>query len=164
MKRYVRRIMTLLTAFATALVIVVIPTGAALAATTDVSGVANWAEECNGRTSDWTLVLEGDLSGCLYTSIETGEELPGGVYIETGTEIIVACTTVGEEEACGTFSTTYRFYGVFADDGTQLFGKCHHPIVTGSGTGGFSGISGRLGFKDNVETGEAFYTGTIDLP
>ena len=156
--------MTMLAAITTALVMVAVPAGAALADTTEVSGVANWAEECGGQTSDWTLVIEGDLVGCWYTSIETGEELPGGVYVESGTETFVGCMNVDGEEACGSFSTTYRFFGVFDEDGTQLFGKCHHPIVEGTGTGDLSGVTGRLGFLDNVDTGEAHYTGHIRLP
>ena len=164
MRRYIRRIMTMLTAVATALVVLIIPVGAAVAGTTQISGVASFVDVCGGETSDLTLQLEGDLVGCLYTTVETGEESPGGIYIETGTEVIVACMDNGGVESCGTFSTTYRFIGKFADTGEQLFGKCHHPIVAGSGTDGFSGATGRLAFKDNVDTGQAAYTGHIKLP
>ena len=159
-----RRAISTLTAVAAMLVVVVVPAGAAVAETTQISGVANWAEECGGQTSDWTLVIEGDLTGCWYTDIETGKETPSGVYIETGTEIFVGCLNVDGEEACGSFTTTYRFTGKFASNGDQIFGGCQHPIVAGSGTGDFSGVTGRLDFKDNVETGEALYTGHIKLP
>ena len=164
MKYYLRKASRALTAVAAALVMVVIPAGSAVAGTTQLSGVASFVDECGGEMSDLTLQLEGDLVGCLYTTIETGEEKPGGIYIETGTEVIVACMDNGGVETCGTFSTTYRFIGKFADTGEQLFGKCHHPIVAGSGTDGFSGATGRLAFKDNVDTGQAAYTGHIKLP
>jgi hypothetical protein len=35
----------------------------------------------------------------------------------------------------------------------EIFGRCKHPIVEGSGTGIYEGVSGQLFFKDNVETG-----------
>lgn len=152
------------TVAAAASVILVAPATAAPDGTTSISGVANWAEECGGQTSDWTLVLDGDLTGCLYTTIETAEELPGGVYVESGTEVIVGCLNVNGDRACGSFTTTYTFYGEFADTGQQVFGKCHHPIVAGSGSGALAGITGRLGFSDNVDTGEAVYTGFVNLP
>ncbi len=63
----------------------------------------------------------------------------------------------------GTFTTTYKFEAKFAPDGSEIHGRCQHPIVDGSGTGGFEGASGRLNFKDIVETGEYLYKGHIDV-
>jgi hypothetical protein len=165
MRKFTRKAMATLTSIAAALVVVVVPAGAAVAGTDQIAGVANWAAECDGLTSEWTLVLEGDLAGCWYTdTIDTGKETPSGVYIETGTETFVGCMSVDGEEKCGSFSTTYRFSSKFAASGDQIFGRCQHPIVAGSGTGDFAGATGRLDFKDNVETGEAAYRGHVALP
>lgn len=164
MRKFTRKAMAALTSIAAALVVVVVPAGAAIAGTNQIAGVANWAAECGGATSDFTLVIEGDLDGCWYTDVETGVEMPSGVYLETGTETFVGCLTVDGQEKCGSFSTTYRFSSKFAATGEQIFGRCQHPIVAGSGTGDFEGATGRLDFKDDVETGEATYRGHIALP
>ena len=47
--------------------------------------------------------------------------------------------------------------------GSELHGRCQHPLVEGSGTGGFAGATGRLDFKDEVATGLYFYRGHIKL-
>jgi hypothetical protein len=39
---------------------------------------------------------------------------------------------------------------MFAADGSEVHGRCHHPIV--SGTDGFAGISGVINFTDDVST------------
>ena len=70
----------------------------------------------------------------------------------------------GEE---GTFWTNYRFEAKYegCEDGffvgAEIFGRCQHPIVEGSGTGVFEGATGRIDFKDNVDTGEFPYKGHI---
>jgi hypothetical protein len=43
----------------------------------------------------------------------------------------------------------------------EIFGRCKHPIVEGSGTGIYEGVSGQLFFKDNVETGTFSYRGHL---
>ena len=48
--------------------------------------------------------------------------------------------------------------------GSEVHGRCQHPIVAGSGTGGFAGATGRADFKDDVVTGEFLYRGHISLP
>ena len=56
----------------------------------------------------------------------------------------------------GTFATTYKFSSKWAPDvstGSEVHGRCQHPIVAGSGTGGFAGVTGRVDFKDDVATG-----------
>jgi hypothetical protein len=165
MRKLTRKVMATLTSIAAALVMVVVPAGAAVAGADQISGVANWAAECDGLTSEFTLVIESDLKGCWYSdTIDTGKEMPSGVYIETGTETFVGCMTVDGEEKCGSFSTTYRFSCKFPASGEQICGRCQHPIVAGSGTGDFEGATGRLDFKDNVETGEAAYRGHVALP
>jgi hypothetical protein len=79
---------------------------------------------------------------------------------ETGTELFVS----SDPERPGTFRTTYRFeakYEDVNDPATEIFGRCQHPIVEGSGTDIYEGVSGELFFKDNVETGEFLYRGHL---
>src|SRR5687767_8187355 len=109
---------------------------------------------------NYALVMTGDLEGCLYTFVETTQSSPSGTYRETGTETFVG--RYGNLE--GTFETTYRFEAKYEDVDNlvgEIFGRCQHPIVEGSGTGDFQGVSGRLDFKDDVETGEFFYRGHL---
>jgi hypothetical protein len=135
------------------------------AAMDQISGVGVLAGEgeCTsppGTFTEYTLVMSGELVGCLYTDILTAETKPSGVYLETGVETFVGSVNGGLP---GTFTTTYKFEAKFAPDGSEIHGRCQHPIVDGSGTGGFEGASGRINFKDDVETGEFFYKGHIDL-
>ena len=51
----------------------------------------------------------------------------------------------------GTFTTTYRFEAKLNPHGSEVRGRCQHPIATGSGTGGFAGATGRVDFKDIAE-------------
>jgi hypothetical protein len=86
-----------------------------------------------------------------------------GVYIETGRELVVASLNGGP---VGTFTTTYQFESKWDPDvstGAEVKGRCQHPITVGSGTGGLSGATGRLDFKDEVATGLFFYRGHINL-
>src|SRR5215210_7780699 len=109
--------------------------------------------------ADYALVMTGDLEGCLYTFVDPGaESSPSGTYRETGTETFVA------SDGSGTFETTYRFEAKYEDVDTlsgEIFGRCQHPIVEGSGTGDYEGVSGRLDFKDDVETGTFLYRGHL---
>jgi hypothetical protein len=109
---------------------------------------------------DYALVMTGDLEGCLYTDVKTAESSPSGTYRETGTELFVGSYSDGS----GTFATTYRFeakYEDVTDPATEIFGRCQHPIVEGSGTGIFEGVSGQLFFKDEVESGTFLYRGHL---
>ena len=164
-------ILALTTLAAVALIGVVwtAPSPALAVGATQISGVASFDEavpppDCAPVTppADYALVMTGDLVGCLYTFVdhETVESSPSGTYRETGTETFVG-TYMGQP---GTFETTYRFeakYEDVTDPATEIFGRCQHPIVEGSGTGIFLGVSGRLDFKDDVETGEFFYRGHL---
>ena len=126
---------------------------------TQISGVGFYADEqtCNdpeGEGADYALILTGDLEGCLYAFVETAKSSPSGTYRETGTEVFVA------SDGSGTFETTYRFeakYGDLDDPATEIFGRCQHPIVRGSGTGVFEGVTGILLFKDVLEAGNDPY-------
>jgi hypothetical protein len=101
---------------------------------------------------------EGDLIGCIYVTIETAETSPSGTYRETGTEFY---DIVGGTFGTGTFSTTYLFTGKFDDSGAEIFGRCQHPIVAGTGTGDFEGVTGRIDMKDDIETGIFLYRGHL---
>lgn len=106
------------------------------------------------------LVMTGSLEGCLYTKVTTSKETPSGVYLESGEEVFVGSVDGGP---VGTFATTYKFEGKFAS-GVELRGRCQHPIVEGSGTGGLEGAKGRLDFKDIIGDPVTFvYRGHIKL-
>jgi hypothetical protein len=114
-----------------------------------------------GQSPDFSVDLNGDLAGCLYVFVESYSCTPSGVYIERGTEIYVGGGGPGDN---GQFTTTYLFTAKFSDCDNlagQFFGRCQHPIIAGSGTGDFAGVTGRLDFKDNVETGTATYRGHL---
>jgi hypothetical protein len=140
------------------------------AATNQISGVAvfDTTGECSPPPTgyeDFTQVMTGSLAGCWYPNIETQKDngAPSGVYIESGKEIFVGSLNGGPE---GTFSTTYKFESKWDPDvstGSEVHGRCQHPIVAGSGTGGFEGATGRVDFKDEVTTGQFFYRGHITL-
>jgi hypothetical protein len=73
-------------------------------------------------------------------------------------------------EEAGTFWTTYKFEAKFEDcseDGSylgmEIFGRCQHPIVKGSGTGVFEGVTGRLDFKDDIAAGNFPYRGHLNF-
>ena len=125
------------------------------AATRLSGGAYSDAVQCSGPPAgyeDFTsypgLVMTGSLEGCLYTKVISSKETPGGVYLESGEEVFFGSLDNGPE---GTFATTYKFESRFdPDSGVQQHGRCQHPIVEGSGTGGFAGAKGRLDFKDII--------------
>ena len=115
--------------------------------------------------TDFTMVITGSLEGCWYTKIisATDNGIPSGVYQERGEEVFVGSLDGGP---VGTFATTYKFTSKWDPDvstGSEVRGRCEHPIVAGSGTGGFEGATGRVDFKDDVVTGEYIYRGHISF-
>ena len=56
----------------------------------------------------------------------------------------------------GTFSTTYRWESQWDPDyttgGTEIWGRCQHLIVRGSGTGGLHDVTGHLVRTDIAPT------------
>ncbi|TCO34439.1 hypothetical protein EV652_102505 [Kribbella steppae] len=127
----------------------------AQAATNQVSGDALYdAAACPAPPAGYEefvsypgLDMTGSLDGCLYTRVDQSTQTPSGAYMETGEEVFVGRLNGGPE---GTFATTYRFEAKFAPDLTEIHGRCQHPIVAGSGTGGFDDATGRLDFKDII--------------
>ena len=104
------------------------------------------------------VVMTGDLDGCWYTDSFTGRSHPSGTYQETGTETFVGCLADGT--TCGTFGTTI---GSRPSSRRRVgdLRTLQHPIVSGSGTGGFEGVSGRVDFKDDVDAGLLRYRGYL---
>jgi hypothetical protein len=164
-------ILTLTTLAAVALIGVVwtAPSPAFAGGATQISGVAFFddpeAPVCAPLMGaepppNYALVMTGDLEGCLYTFVGPHKSSPSGTYRETGTETFVG-SYLGKS---GTFETTYRFEAKYEDVDNlvgEQFGRCQHPIVEGSGTGIFEGVSGYLFFKDEVESGTFLYRGHL---
>ncbi len=140
---------------AAALVLLVSP---ASAGTMQISGIGTPVGVCDGQTSDFTIEMTGSLVGCWYTTITDSTFNPSGTYQERGTETFVGCLNA----TCGTFTTAYTFTAKFVDDtfAEEIHGRCHHTIV--SGTGGFTGATGMINFKDDVGAGIFRYAGHID--
>jgi hypothetical protein len=135
---------------------------------TQISGVGFFdaTDACNSAAQGaaYALTLTGDLEGCHYFFIDEFECSPSGTYLEKGRELFVG-TYHGQ---FGTFWTTYRFEAKYegcaengAPLGLEIFGRCQHPIVEGSGTGVFEGVTGRLDFKDDIEAGDFPYRGHL---
>src|SRR5919112_6421338 len=140
------------------------PSPALAEGATQISGVGFYADDARvhvtcddpeGEGAEYALVMRGDLEeGCLYAFVETAVSSPSGTYREMGTETFVA------SDGSGTFETTYRFEAKFGLAG-EIFGRCQHPIVEGSGTGDFEGVSGRIDMKDDIEGGNFPYRGHL---
>lgn len=136
------------------------------AGATQISGVGYYATtgECDyvSQGAAFALKMTGDLQGCLYTFIDDFECSPSGTYREEGREYFVG-TYNGQP---GTFWTTYKFEARYEDCdggplGAEIFGRCQHPIVEGSGTGVFNGVTGQINFKDDIEAGNFPYRGQL---
>jgi len=158
----IRRLTVLVAA--TLLALILAAPAALAGGATQISGVGSYDARCDPTSVDpdasYAILLTGDLEGCLYTFVETAQSSPSGTYRETGTELFVGSTS----EGAGTFETTYRFeakYEDVNDPATEIFGRCQHPIVEGSGTGVFEGVSGILLFKDDIEAGNFPYRGHL---
>ena len=160
----IRRLTVLVAA--TLLALILAAPAALAGGATQISGVAvlDEADICDSANvgADYALLMSGDLEGCLYTFVDkdTVQRSPSGTYRETGRELFVS----SDPERAGTFTTTYRFEAKYEDVETpsgEIFGRCQHPIVEGSGTGIYEGVTGMLFFKDDVETGEFFYRGHL---
>ena len=107
------------------------------------------------------IVMTGSLDGCWYTHIETSRTTPGRVYLETGQELFVGSLNGGPT---GTFTTTYKFEAKLNAARSEVRGRCQHPIVADSGTGGFAGATGRVDFKDIIGNPITYeYRGHISL-
>lgn len=138
------------------------PMSASAQEVTRISGIGFFDEFDAGDSgslgADFALILTGDLEGFLYVFVETAEYTPSGTYMETGTEIFVGVD--------GSFATDYRFEAKYEDPANligEIFGRCQHVIVDGSGTGAFEGANGRIDFKDDIEAGNFPYRGSLQF-
>jgi hypothetical protein len=139
---------------------VALPAGAAGQAVV-VSGVLSPPNgtECPLEAGDLgALVATGSLEGCWYlvTQVVDHANDNGGGFRAHGTERFAGC--LGER--CGNFFTTFTFTAKFAADGTEIHGRCHHPVVAGDG--GFAGITGNIEMHDEPN-GCVLYNGELRL-
>lgn len=136
------------------------------AANHQLTGTAVFTTSCPDQpayASYLPLVMSGSLNGCWYTHVETARTTPGGVYLESGTELFVGRLD-GPGGPAGSFTTTYKFEAKLNADGAEVRGRCQHPIVSGSGTGDFAGATGRVDFKDIIGDPITYvYRGHISL-
>lgn len=100
--------------------------------------------------------LSGDLTGCIYGVILDARLHPSGTYQEIADEIFVS-----DANELDTFKMKEFYTAKFNADFSLVFARCKHPIVEGSGTNAYEGVSGRLDFKDDVEAGIAYYRGHL---
>jgi hypothetical protein len=160
--------LTLLVGFAAAVAVVAVQAAAGAGATV-VRGDQLLAGASNCPNADpFTYRMAGDLVGCWYTdSGEVRNATPSGAVMVSGTEHFVGCLNTNGNQTCdqgepyGTFNTTYTFTSKYAATGKEIHGRCHHPIV--GGTGGFAGASGELSFTDIPSEGRFPYHGPIRL-
>ncbi len=123
----------------------------------EFSGIGYFDEndvcESASQGAVFSLTMTGDLEGCLFVFIDEFS-CEDGNYLEKGRELFVG-TYKGKS---GSFRTTYDFQGKFEGcnpdgsyAGAEIAGGCQHPIVNGSGTGVFAGVTGRFDIIDNVK-------------
>jgi hypothetical protein len=166
----------------TAILAVLVWSGAALAhsSTVRVSGIQAPPDQTAGAPGDpcaavdpetgtapfVSNVMAGSLVGCWYTdTFNVTLQKPNGVVHAIGTEHFVGCLDAGGVGHCtaadptGTLALTARFEFKFDQANNEIWGRCQHPIV--SGTGDFRGATGRINFKDNVTNGTSSYRGHI---
>ena len=120
------------------------------------------------NADEGTYRMAGDLVGCWYTdSFDVVSENPGGGFRASGTEHFVGCLDTNGNGSCGAgeptgrFNTTFTFTAKYAPSGDEIHGRCHHPIVGGSGA--FAGASGEISFKDIPSEGRFPYHGPISF-
>lgn len=130
-----------------------------------IAGSENCANADTG-----TYRMAGDLVGCWYTDtfvVTQEKDNPGGSFKASGTEHFIGCLdtngngTCGVGEPSGRFDTTFTFTAKIAPTGDEIHGRCHHPIVSGSG--GFAGARGVISFKDIPSEGRFPYHGNMQL-
>lgn len=121
-----------------------------------------------GRAPHFANAMAGSLIGCWYTdTFKITLRKPNGIVHATGTEHFVGCLDTHRARHCtradptGTLALTATFELKFDPAGNEIWGRCQHPIV--SGTGDFRKATGRINFKDIVTNGTARYRGHITL-
>lgn len=130
-----------------------------------ISGIFEWAGdgECVDYPADFALKFtDGPLKGCMYVTVETDVWHPSGTYMETGTDFF---DITDSPFGAGTFSSTYRFQGMYTtfEDiySPEIHGGCRHPIIAGSGTGAFAGVTGHFAMRDDIAAGNMPISGHL---
>jgi hypothetical protein len=126
------------------------------------------APACADTSASYTMT--GGLVGCWYE--DTGNEKKTHVqsadgkyeFIFTGTEHFTGCLDTDGDGGCsgdptGSLYFTYTFTGQYDLTFAEIRGRCHHPIV--SGTGDFAGATGVINFKDDIANGTSPYMGHV---
>lgn len=128
--------------------------------TTIIRGVQLEYGSCGDGTG---YQMTGSLVGCWWIdTFESKTDPARSNFRATGTEHFVGCLGT----ICGSFTTTYSFTAKM--DGpwqtsAEIRGRCHHPVT--GGTGGFSGATGQISFRDVVDVSPPYYpyVGNIHL-
>ena len=143
----------------------------ASASENQVSGIQSTATaSVCGEPSLGSYTMTGGLIGCWYTDTfnpKKSNASASGKYqvIYTGTEHFTGCLDSDRDGGCsgdptGTFYTTFTFTAQYdALTLEEIRGRCHHPIV--SGTGDFAGATGVINFKDDISNGTSPYMGHV---
>ena len=145
----------------------------ASASQNQVSGIqapGGTAPACGDTSASFTMT--GGLVGCWYEDSGTqtkGQVTASGLYLYhfSGQEHFTGCLDVDGDGRCssddpsGTLYFTFTFTGQFeaTPPYPEIRGRCHHPIV--SGTGDFAGATGVINFKDDVSNGTSPYMGHV---
>ena len=135
------------------------------AKTVNVSGINTVVDEQAG-TSTMSGDLVGDWSITAFKELATAP-----LYQGKGRELFDGCLDKRHDGSCGSgdpsgkLRLVFRYWALFADDGSTLGGACWHPIV--SGTGAFKHARGVIQMLDTpTGTGgavETHYVGTIRM-
>ena len=110
-----------------------------------------------GTCADGGYRMTGSLDGCWWIdTFESNSDPSKSNFVMRGTEHFTGCLG----STCGTFHTTYTFTA--KTDGpwptaAEIHGRCHHPIDSTKGTGGFEGASGEISFHDVVDVTPPYY-------
>jgi hypothetical protein len=101
-------------------------------------------------------------------TFDFGVITPSGVFTATGTEEFQGCLDANGDRSCGASEPSGTLLMSFEASGkfdlatfTEQHGRCHHPIV--SGTGDFADATGVFRFKDDPVAGCAYYSGHLTL-
>jgi hypothetical protein len=138
-----------------------------------VSGVQSVPNTCSGPVpGEAGNAMAGSLVGCWITDTFVWRHgYPNeqtGALRATGTEHFVGCLDVDGDGSCGggnpsgTLGFTFNYQGKWDyDHNVLIWGRCEHPIVSGSGA--FTGATGRIHFVDDPASGTASYAGHVRL-
>lgn len=165
-----RLVVVLVLAVAAAMTVVQAGSGAgAIAVRGDQWTLRAELPPCDNENPD-TYRMTGDLVGCWYTEsfdVTQSKDNAGGSFKASGSEHFVGCLNTNGNASCdpgepsGEFWTTFTFTAKLDPSGSEIHGRCHHPVVRG--TGAFQAIRGVLSFKDIPSKGQFPYHGNLQF-